>query len=187
MNANKKPRCSYISKIGSRCQADPEPGKSYCFFHDPEQKKKQAAARQQNEEARSPETEIALPPDPPVMPPQNVSYVTALMVETIDQLRGGEIDLPTAKAIGHLATILLRAQKEDTLYEHLASGVATGPGKNPHLDVNITEIFPDFNFDSKKNARQEAKQDQTLRNTVSPDIAASAPAFANAPELTNTH
>src|SRR5260370_2456664 len=187
MNANKKHRCSYISKIGSRCQADPEPGKSYCFCDDAEEKKKQAAARQQNEEARSPETEIALPPDPPVMPPQNVSYVTALMVETIDQLRGGEIDLPTAKAIGHLATILLRAQKEDTLYEHLASGVATGPGKNPHLDVNITEIFPDFNFDSKKNARQEAKQDQTLRNTVSPDIAASAPAFANAPELTNTH
>src|SRR5260370_10724400 len=106
MNANKKHRCSYISKIGSRCHADPEPGKSYCFFHDPEQKKKQAAALQQDGEARSPETEITPPPDLPPMPPQNVSYVTALIFETIDHIRSGEIALPTPQPICHLHTIL---------------------------------------------------------------------------------
>src|SRR5262245_27681340 len=41
-SSSKKPRCQFISKIGARCQADPQTGKDYCFFHDPDQKKKQA-------------------------------------------------------------------------------------------------------------------------------------------------
>src|SRR5260370_38716958 len=64
---HKKPRCSYISKIGSRCHADPEPGKRNCFFHHPARKTKKAEARRQAGEARSQQTKTETthprPPD----------------------------------------------------------------------------------------------------------------------------
>ena len=40
----KKPRCEFITKNGSRCHADPQTGKDWCFMHDPEKKQKQAEA-----------------------------------------------------------------------------------------------------------------------------------------------
>jgi len=114
---HKKPRCSYISKIGSRCHADPELGKRYCFFHDPDRKKKQAEARRQGGEARSQESEteieIPLPPDLSAVPLRKASDVVELTLQAINQLRGGEIDLRTANAIGYLTSLLLRARKED--------------------------------------------------------------------------
>src|SRR5260370_14620325 len=112
---HKKPRCIYIRKIGSRCHADPEPGKRYCFFHDPDRKKKQAEARRQGEEARSREIEIEIPPPPDLsaVPLRKASDVVELTLQAINQLRCGEIDLRTANTIGYLTSLLLRARKED--------------------------------------------------------------------------
>src|SRR5260370_22144565 len=113
MNSSKKPPCSYMSKMGARCHADPEHGKQYCFFHDPEQKKKPAPARQQAAEIHSQESEIktALPPGLPVIPLRKASDAASLMAETINQLRGGEMDLDSARAIGYLTNLLLRSRK----------------------------------------------------------------------------
>jgi hypothetical protein len=121
MSSNKKTRCSYISKIGARCHADPEPGKSYCFFHDPEAKKKQTEARRQGGVARSPETEpreteitkAALPPDLPAIPLPKVSGAPELMLQIINRLRRGEMDTIAAKTIGYLTSLMLRALKEN--------------------------------------------------------------------------
>src|SRR5260370_30432363 len=117
MNSSRKPRCSYISKIGASCHAHPDPGKKYGFFHDPEQKKKPAPARQQAAEIHSQESEIktALPPGLPVIPLQKASDAASLMAETINQLRGGEMDLDAARAIGYLTNLLLRSRKEAAL------------------------------------------------------------------------
>src|SRR5712691_1176445 len=108
-----KPRCQYISKIGSRCQADPKTGKAYCFFHDPDQKSKQAAARRQGGEARSRQTEpeITLPPNLSVMPLQKASDVFELLAQTVNHFRRGQMDMRAAKTIAYLASLLLRALK----------------------------------------------------------------------------
>ncbi len=113
---HKKPRCQYISKIGSRCQADPQTGKTYCFFHDPGQKSKQAAARRQGGEARSRQTEpeITLPPNLSVMPLQKASDVVELLAQTVNHFRRGQMDLRAAKAIAYLTSLLLRALKANT-------------------------------------------------------------------------
>jgi len=110
---HKKPRCQYISKIGARCQADPQTGKAYCFFHDPDQKSKQAAARRQGGEARSRQTEpeITLPPNLSVMPLQKASDVFELLAQTVNHFRRGQMDMRAAKAIAYLASLLLRALK----------------------------------------------------------------------------
>src|SRR5579859_2215313 len=111
--SNKKPRCQHISKIGARCQADPQTGKDYCFFHDPEQKSKQAAARKQGGEVRSRNTEpkITLPPNLAAIPLQKPSDVYELLSQTVNNFRRGEMDLPAIKTITYLAAILLRALK----------------------------------------------------------------------------
>src|SRR6266852_1440083 len=121
---HKKPRCQYISKIGSRCQADPQTGKAYCFFHDPGQKGKQAAARRQGGEARSRQTEpeITLPPNLSVMPLQKASDVVELLAQTVNHFRRGQIELRAAKTIGHLASLMLSALKQAALEEQTTSG-----------------------------------------------------------------
>jgi hypothetical protein len=197
-----KPRCQHISKIGSRCQADPQTGKSYCFFHDPDQKKKQAEARKAGGEARSRQTgsRTVLPADLPILALENNSAVADLMIETINQFRRGEMDNGTARTIGYLTTLLLRVRKEDALKERLASGQAARPGKKPrydHVRVNIIPAASDFDFDSdgpvpgmrtvstcspppsrqdkpEDKAKPEAKQDQGKPSPVSPEYAASA-------------
>src|SRR5215468_8902533 len=99
MESKKTPRCQFISKIGSRCHADPQVGKDWCFFHDPEQKKKQAEARKQGGEARSrqSEPELTLPPNLSVLPLKNGSDLRMLMVETINHLRCRKMDLRSAR------------------------------------------------------------------------------------------
>ncbi len=113
---SKKPRCQYISKIGARCQADPQTGKAHCFFHDPDQKSKQAAARRQGGEARSRQTEpeITLPPNPSAIPLQKASDVFELLSQTVNHFRRGQMDMRAAKAIAYLASLLLRALKANT-------------------------------------------------------------------------
>jgi hypothetical protein len=112
---NKKPRCEHISKIGARCHADPQTGKDYCFFHDPEQKKKQAEARRQGGETRSRQTEpeITLPPNLPVIPLWRAADVYELLAQTVNHLRRGQMDLRATRNICYLASLLLRAMKQE--------------------------------------------------------------------------
>jgi hypothetical protein len=111
----KKPRCQFISKIGSRCHADPQTGKDWCFMHDPEQKKKQAEARRQGGEVRSRqmEPELTLPPNLPAVRLERASDVYDLLAQHVDHLRGRRIDVRVAQAIAYLASLLLRALKAD--------------------------------------------------------------------------
>jgi hypothetical protein len=105
---NKKPRCRHISKIGSRCQADPQTGKDYCFFHDPDQKKKQAEAR-----SRQTEPEIMLSPNLPAVRLEKAGDVHDLLALTVNHLRCRQIDVRVAQALAYLASLVLRALKAD--------------------------------------------------------------------------
>jgi hypothetical protein len=107
----RKPRCQFITKNGSRCHADPQTGNDWCFFHDPEQKKKQAEARKQGGEARARQTgpAVTLPPNLTVMPLEKFSDVLKLLEQTINHLLQSEMDVTAARAIGYLAGVLQRS------------------------------------------------------------------------------
>jgi hypothetical protein len=109
----RKPRCEFISKTGQRCHADPQTGKDWCFFHDPEKKQKQAEAQKQGGETRSRQTDpaITLPPNLPVMPLEKFSDVLHLLEQTVNHLRQGEMDVTAARAVGYLAGLLQRSIK----------------------------------------------------------------------------
>src|SRR5260370_16345619 len=88
-----KPRCQHTSKNGSPCQADPQTGKPYCFFHDPEQQQKRATARKHGGKVRSGATEkkTSIPPNlppkslepPPNLPPLHQQTINQLLREKI--------------------------------------------------------------------------------------------------------
>jgi len=111
--SHNEPRCQHTNKNGSPCQANPQTGKLYCFFHDPEQQQKRAAARKQGGEVRS---QVAgkknfLPPNLSLKSLETPSDVVELLEETVNQFRCGEIDLDSARAIGQMANVLLSLMK----------------------------------------------------------------------------
>ena len=110
---NKKPRCEFISKTGSRCHADPQTGKDWCFMHDPEKKQKQAEARKHGGEARTRQIspEVKLPPDLPIVKLETARNVYDLMFETVHHLHCGKMDTRSARALAYLSAILLRCLK----------------------------------------------------------------------------
>lgn len=118
-----KPRCCQTSKNGNPCQADPQTGKPYCFFHDPEQQQQRAAARKHGGEVRShgAEQKTFLPPNLPIKSLKTPSDVAELLNETIIQLLRGEIDLASAKAIGYMANVLLSLMKVAHRQERVAA------------------------------------------------------------------
>jgi len=194
---NNKPRCQHFSEDGSRCKADPQTGKPYCFFHDPDQKEKQAAARKQGGQIRSRTPEVILPPGFKPGPLKDLSQVHELLENIANYVCSGEMDLRTGRFLCHLGNSVLAVLKERTREQRRASGEAARAGKKPHYDrvsLNITPIAPNFNFDShseekvpgantikpysapgkQDKSEDKAKPDQGRLNTVSPDSAAGA-------------
>jgi hypothetical protein len=191
-----KPRCQHFNKNGSRCQADPQTGKPYCFFHDkdPEQKQKQAAARKAGGEARSRAPQTILPPNFKPGPLKDLSQVHQFLEDIANSIISGEMDLHTGRALCYVANTILGVMKQQAREQRQASGEATHPGKKPHYDhvrVNIIPIAPDYNSDSQEEVpgtttvsrytppskpqdKDNAQPAQSQPNTVSPDFAASA-------------
>ncbi len=134
-----KPRCQHTSKNGSPCQADPQTGKPYCFFHDPEQQQKRATARKHGGKVRSGATEkkTFMPPNLSAKSLETPSDVAALLEETINQFRRGEIDIDTAKAVGQMANVMLSLMKVADTQKRRAARSAKKteayPGPNDYL------------------------------------------------------
>src|SRR6266704_1342799 len=94
------PRCHHTSDEGSPCNAPPQTGKKYCFFHDPRQQKKREAAhrnggfmrnrRSQNEDAP------LLPPNPPLVSFKTFDDVGQFFEQVTNYVLQGQMDARTA-------------------------------------------------------------------------------------------
>jgi hypothetical protein len=101
-------RCEGQTKGGTRCKARCQPGKAYCFFHDPERAEARAEARSKGGKARSKPAAV-LPGETADTPLESVDDVKALLGQTINQLRKGQLDPKVSNGIGYLAGVLLKA------------------------------------------------------------------------------
>src|SRR5215469_1964255 len=125
MNTNKKARllpagvCRHIKSDRTRCLANARHGSIYCFFHDPRSAIEREIARKNGGRERSRRTAV-LPAGTPDHPLASASDVTALLAETINQVRRGEVDPRISNAIGYLAGILLKAKEKDEIEQRLA-------------------------------------------------------------------
>ena len=106
------PRCHHTSDEGSPCNAPPQSGKKYCFFHDPRQQKKREAThrnggfmrnrRSQNEDAP------LLPPNPPLVSFKTFDDVGQFFEQVTNYVLQGQMDARTANCLRQLASGRLR-------------------------------------------------------------------------------
>src|SRR5229473_204755 len=106
------PRCHHTSDEGTACNAPPQTGKKYCFFHDPRQQKKREAAhrnggfmrnrRSQNEDAP------LLPPNPPLVSFKTFDDVGQFFEQVTNYVLQGQMDARTANCLRQLASGRLR-------------------------------------------------------------------------------
>ena len=124
MNHTRKPtasiatRCRHIRADRSACLANARHGSPYCFFHDPNSAGDRDAARKKGGVERSRKAAI-LPSHTPDRLIATASDVTALLAETINQVRRGELDTRISNAVGYLASILLNAKERDEIEKRL--------------------------------------------------------------------
>src|SRR5260370_25229410 len=151
------PRCHHTRDEGTACNAPPQSGKKYCFFHDPRQQKKREAAhrnggfirnrRSQNEDAP------LLPPTPPQVSFKTFDDVGQFFEQVTNYVLQGQMDARTANCLRQLASGRLRVfeakaraqrQKEEEAKAGAPSNQPRGSSgkKQPFSDIesHVTDL-----------------------------------------------
>lgn len=111
-------RCRGIKADGTACEATPQAGSPFCFFHDPEKSEERAIARRQGGLERS-KGLAAVPEHEPDLPLASARDVVQLLGDTLARVRKGTLDPRIANSIGYLATVALRAHEVGDLEERI--------------------------------------------------------------------
>lgn len=107
-------QCKFIKKNNEQCQAKSTKDSEYCFVHNPEnqQKRLEAAAKGG---ALSKKVSLDLEP----INLETSSDAVALLSETINLVRSGQLPTNTANSIGYLSGHLLKAIEAADIQERL--------------------------------------------------------------------
>src|SRR5260370_27479740 len=104
--------CKASTRGGSRCEAAALEGSDFCFFDDPsraaERREAQALGGQRNRMK-------TLDPAIPDVKFESSAQVVALLSDTINQVRKGDIDPRIGNTVGYLANLLLKALEQNEL------------------------------------------------------------------------
>lgn len=99
--------------------ANAQSGNGLCIFHDPTRLADGQRARRAGGLTRTRVAKV-LPADTPDYRLGNANDVSALLGDSINRLRRGELDPRVANAIGYVASVLLRALEQGPIEERLA-------------------------------------------------------------------
>ena len=99
-------KCKFIKPDGTQCNANAMSGLDYCWTHNPDiSDEEKREAKQRGGQARA--LTIANPlPALPIIEPNDA---VLLIVDTINRVRSGELDIKTANCLGFLTDKLLKA------------------------------------------------------------------------------
>lgn len=99
-------KCKFVKKNNEQCSAYAMQNSDYCFLHNPDisdDLKKQI----QSKGGQGNKAQIAKPL--PAVKIGKGKHVIDLLEDTINRVRGGELDIKIANCLGQLANVLLRA------------------------------------------------------------------------------
>lgn len=105
-------QCIAIKQNGSQCQAAALPESDLCFFHDPSMAAERREAQASGGRKSRMETLDVATSDAKI---QDCRDVVALLTETINQVRTGQIDPRIANSVGYLANIAIRVFEQRDL------------------------------------------------------------------------
>ena len=99
-------KCKFIKPDGTQCNANAMSGLDYCWTHNPDiSDEEKREAKQRGGQARA--LTIANPlPALPIIEPNDA---VLLIVDTINRVRAGKLDIRTANCLGFLTDKLLKA------------------------------------------------------------------------------
>jgi len=99
-------QCSFIKPDGTQCNANAMSGLDYCYTHNPDiSDEEKREAKQRGGQNRAVAISEPLPPLAIVEPNDAV----LLIVDTINRVRAGELDIRVANCLGFLTDKLLKA------------------------------------------------------------------------------
>jgi|tagenome__1003787_1003787.scaffolds.fasta_scaffold20856047_1 hypothetical protein len=116
-------------------------GREVCVFHDPTREDEGRRARRAGGEGRS-RTVTVLPRQASDYPLQYPQDALALLSETINQVRRGEIDVRIANAIGYLTGMLLRTMEQASATERLIAHEARAHSAAENLFYSLYGYYP---------------------------------------------
>jgi hypothetical protein len=133
MKAIKKP-CRGKTPEGAACRAAALPGSDFCFFHDPDQADKRREAQAFGGSQNRMKT---LDADAPEVKVEDCGDVVALISDTINQVRKGQLDPRIANAVGYLAAVLIKAASQGDIEKRIAEieMLVKGRREAPDLDL----------------------------------------------------
>lgn len=152
--------CNHIKRDGSRCQAYAIHGSFYCFAHDPESAVERQAARVKGGQERSRKATV-LPVNTPNAPLTTPAEVEALLADTINQVRRGEIEPRISNAVGYLVGVLMQAKEQGEIQRRLArvESIVGSKWANPQsVERSITESNSAIEFTESKKGDQNDSQ-----------------------------
>lgn len=100
-------QCKFIKQDGTQCNANAMSRLDYCYTHNPDiSDEEKREGKRRGGKARA--LTIANPLLP-VLPINEPNDVVLLIVDTINRVRAGELDIKTANCLGFLTDKLLKA------------------------------------------------------------------------------
>ncbi len=106
-------KCTYIKSDGSKCQANSMKDSSFCFRHNPDTEEERFLASQKGGKQAT-DNDVAVLP---AMPIETSTDVKKLLIDTVNRVRTGELDIRRANTIGYLAGHLTKAIEVSDLEE----------------------------------------------------------------------
>lgn len=111
-------RCHAITKKGRPCEAMPLTGSRYCAVHDPTNQRAMAEARRRGGQAAMQKSALKVLDDSGFAG-KSAADIGDLIVETINQVRTGQVDIRIANAVGYLSNILIKARETADLEQRV--------------------------------------------------------------------
>lgn len=99
-------RCKFIKSNGKQCEAWAMKDSNYCFLHNPDISDKEKKTIQ-SKGGQANKIKVLKP-----LPPIKINHskdIVLLLEDTINKVRGGEMDLKVANCLGYLAGHLIKA------------------------------------------------------------------------------
>lgn len=108
-------KCKYVNSKGNQCQANAQYGSLFCFFHDPEKRMEQKAARLKGGK----QGKRAVLQDCENIRITKLGDVIRLLNQTINQVRKGELDHKVANSVAYLSNVLVKTFEGEELQSRL--------------------------------------------------------------------
>jgi len=110
-------RCNFIKPDGTQCNANAMSGSNFCYTHNPEiSDEEKREAKQRGGQARA----LTIANPLPALEIREPGDAVLLIVDTINRVRAGELDIRTANCLGFLTDKLLKAFEISRLNDRVA-------------------------------------------------------------------